>query len=512
MVRRLPGRLDATLFVFAVLIGVAHLSFPLGREHALAGYAARAWLFDGTTPYSGTLSFDPPGLLWLHALVALFGERSAAPLRVAALLSVLAVGALAPLVVVPRGTTISPGVRGLSVCAASLFAHGYFDFWSSGRGGVFVAAALLGAAAALLRDRHAVRGPLVAGALVGLALTLRPAAFPFVPLLLGVAFSGSPRRGAQRVGLVVAGSALLVGLALAPIAYRGGLPNAYDLLWDARCIYTGGPWWETFSSLFFAARLWASYEPLSSPLAFLFLAGALRAALQRDAGRFGRAVFVAGFAGASVASLAVVGSSDLSEPELLVGLVALIVVSIAQDLALVFPRATTRAHTLFLVQCIFLYAISAWEMWAPPAVYGLRWRALAWRVSGRLDERGYLATFAKPAIGFDPVENTEIAAWLRANTGPNDNVLVRGYEPDVYLLSGRRYKGRFFTTSQLMWKNCAYNRGAWLAQDREDIARTRPSVVVSILATPGPDAKETFLPLGYAERFRTLHFFALTRD
>lgn len=512
MVKDRVGRVDAALIAFAALIGAAHLSFPLGREHALAGYAARAWLHGGTTPYSGTLSFDAPGLVWLHAVVALFGERSAVPLRLAALLAVLAVGALAPLVVVPRGAPIAPGTRGLSACAASLFAHGYFDFWSAGRGGVFVAAALLGAAAALLRDRHALRGPLVAGALVGAALTLRSAAFPFVPLLLGVAFSGPAQGRARRVGLVLVGGGLAVGVALLPIAAGGGLADAYDLLWDARCVYLGEPTWETFGALFSAARLWASYEPVTSPLAFLFLAGALRAALQRDAGAFGRAVFVAGFALASVASLAVVGSSDLSEPELLVGLVALVVVSVAQELARIFPRATGRAHALFLAQCIFLYAISCWEIWTPPAVYGLRWRALAWRVTGRLDERAYLATFNKRAIGFFPAENAAMAEWVRANTGPGDRVLVRGYEPGVYLLAGRTYGGRFFTTSQLAWDNCAYKRGAWLAQDREDVARTRPRVVVAIDAPPGLDAKESFLALGYRERFRTEHFFALVRD
>jgi hypothetical protein len=504
-------RVDAAMFAFAALIGASHLSFPLGREHALAGYVARAWLA-GTTPYRGTLSFDAPGLVWLHALLALFGERSAVPLRVAALLSVLAVGALAPLVVVPRGTPIAPGVRGLSACAASLFAHGYFDFWTSGRGGVFVAAALLGACAALLRDRHAVRGPLVAGALVGLALTLRTAAFPFVPLLLGVAFSGPPRRGVQRVGLVLAGGGVVVGLAVLPIAYGGGLAHAYDLLWDARCVFVGPPRWETFGALFFAANLWGSHEPLSSPLAFLFLAFALRAALQRDASRFGRAVFVAGFAVASVTSLAVVGSSDVAEEELLVGLAALVVVSVAQELALLFPQAPRRAHAAFLVQCIFLYAISCWEIWSPPAVYGLRWRALAWRVTGRLDERATLATFGNPAIGFFPTENADVAGWLRANTKPGDNVLVRGYEPGLYLLSGRTYAGRFFTTGPLVWNNCAYKRGAWLAQDQEDLARTRPRVVVTVAGASGLDGKESLLPLGYKERFRTPHLVVTARE
>lgn len=510
MVKGRAGRIDAALIAFAALIGAAHVSFPLGREHALPAYVARAWLHDGATPYRGTLSFDGPGLVWLHALVALLGERSAVPLRLAALLSVLAVGALAPLVVVPRGAPIAPGVRGLSACGASLFAHGYFDFWTSGRGGVFVAAALLGAAAVLLRDRHALRGPLVAGALVGVALTLRPAAFPFVPLLLGVAFSGAGR--ARRVGLVLVGGGLAVGLALLPIAAGGGLSDAYDLLWDARCLFLGEPRWETFGALFFAARLWASYEPPASPLAFLFLASALRAALQRDADTFGRAVFVAGFALASVASLAVVGSGDLAEPELLVGLVALVVASVAQELARVFPRATGRAHALFLAQCIYLYAISCWEIWTPPAVYGLRWRALAWRVTGRLDERAYLATFDRPAIGFFPAENAALAEWLRANTGPGDRLLVRGYEPGLYLLAGRTYGGRFFTTSQLAWDTCAYKRGLWRAQDREDLARIRPRVVVAIDVPSGLDAKETFLPLGYSERFRTGHFRALVRD
>ena len=510
MVKPRLARVDAALFAFAALIGAVHLTTPFGREHALTAYVARAWLH-GATPYRATLSFDAPGLVGLHAFLALLGNHGAVPLRVAALLAVLAVGALAPLVALPRGTTLAPGVRGLAACGASLFAHGYFDFWTSGRGGVFVAAALLGAAAALLRDRHALRGPLVAGALLGVALTLRTAAFPFVPLLLGVAFT-DPAGGAQRarrVGLVLAGGGVAIAFALLLIAAGGGLSDAHDLLWSARCVFLGEPRWETFGAALFSARLWATYEPVTSPLAFVFLAGALRAALQRDAAAFGRAVFVAGFALAAVVSLAVVGSSDLSEPELLVGLVALVVASVAHEIARMFPQAVKRAHALFLAQCIFFYAISCWEIWTPPAVYGLRWRALARRVTGRYDQRAYLATFDARALGFFPAEQWELAAWLRANTGPGDNILVRGYEPGLYLFAGRRYEGRFFTTAQLTWPNCAYKRGAWLAQDRDDLARTRPRVVIAIAGAPGLDGEESVRSEGYEVRFRTAHFVAL---
>ncbi len=512
---------DAALVAFAALVGAVHLTVPLGREQALPAYAARAWLFGGTTPYEGTLTLDPPGMLLLHALVAPFSESSPVPFRLLCLASALAVGLLAPLVAVPRDTPIAPGVRGLSACAASLFAHGYFDFWGSGRGGVFVALCLLGAAAVLLRDRHAVRGPLLAGALTAAALLLRPAAFPFVPLLLGAAWSSvAPSdtkvrfAGARRAGLMAAGTLGTGALLLLPFARGHGLREGYDLLWNARCIFLGEPRWEAAWWLFHAAAMWGWYEPAASPLAFVFLASGALAAVRGDRARLGRVGFIAGFAVASFTSLQLIRSTDSCETELFVGFLTLVVASISQTVAEAFPTAMRRAQSVLLLQCIFLYAISCWEIWTPPAVYGLRWRALYRRVVGTSDAQAYLKTFDKPELSFYPAENLEVATWLRAHTAPGDPVLVRGHEPEIYLLAGRRTPGRFFSTGQLVWNNCAYRRDEWLAQDREQYTRgpTRPRIVVAIVAPPGVDAAETFLPLGFVERLRTPHYVVLERE
>lgn len=525
---KLPARIDLALVALAVTIGVPHLFFPFGRDQALAASVARAWLFDGTRPYEGSFSQHPPGLLLLHAFAALFGDTHAFPFRLLCFVAVLVTGLSAPLVLVPARSRIPPGVMGLGACAASLFAHGYFDYGDSGRGGVFVAACLTVAMALLLRASHEdgqsrrAGRVLGAGALLGVALLLRPTALVFVPLLLGVVVSGERpwSRAVRHLATFVLGAGLPIGAALLVLARGNVLSDAYDLLWDGRCTYLGAHARGALDPLFAMASALTTFEPLVAPIGFLFAVLGVWAFVDGRRDDLGRRVLVAGVALASVGAIVVERHYARFAFELLVLPVALAVSAIALDLGRLFPTATARAHLAFLAQCIFLYAVSCWEIYTPPAVYGLRWAGLTLHARGRMPLRMYEHTFDAPHEAYFPAESAEMAEWIRARAAEGDELLVRGNAHDVYVRTGLRYRGRFGSSGPLTAKGCAYKRAAWLAQDGNELRARRPRFVVVVVvdegktsAEPGvgKTSAEPFLPLGYTEGARTAHYIVLER-
>jgi hypothetical protein len=107
----------------------------------------------------------------------------------------------------------------------------------------------------------------------------------------------------------------------------------------------------------------------------------------------------------------------------------------------------------------------------------------------------------------------EAAAWLREASQPEDNVLVRGYDPELYAAAKRRYKGRFFWTAALTDPARAYHREEWLKEDLDAIVRDPPRFVV---AFPGPDSyldsAKWFEGMGYVVRAQFGSYVILESD
>jgi hypothetical protein len=85
----------------------------------------------------------------------------------------------------------------------------------------------------------------------------------------------------------------------------------------------------------------------------------------------------------------------------------------------------------------------------------------------------------------DMADARHTAAWIRERSEPDDNILIRGYDAELYALAKRRYRGRFFWTAALTDPRRAYRREEWLAEDLDAIIRDPPRYVV---AYPCPDS------------------------
>lgn len=501
-------KVDAALVVVALLFGLAHVAYPLAREHAATAYAGREWLLHGTAPYAGSFVQDGPGLVFLSGVATILGGGSGLPLRLLSLVAAVVTGLVAPFVVMDASARKRVPAHGSSALAASLFAHGYFDFWDSARGGTFVAAAIVGSLALARTSRRTI-GSVVAGALAAAAFLVRPTAWVLVPVVLVVVLARGPRL--SRAGAFVLGVGALLG-AFALALGRHGLSDAYDLLWDGRCLYLGPPRIDRGSYLFSMQDAIGAYEPHASTILVLFGCGLGYATFRRDVRRVTVRLLVLLVGGATLSSILLLRKYYF-DFESMTAFVALAFACLTDDAITVFPSRARAAVLVLAGEATFLFVGTSLLHDSLLAAYPQRTGATIAYTFGIIDKNTYQRTFERPEIGFFPLETEEVARFVGEHSQPEDSVLVRGFEPQVYLSSRRRYRGRFFVTPALVWEGCSYRRTEWLREDTSAFtAEPRPKLVVAIVALPGPDAADTFRPLGYAPMLTTAHYVVLARQ
>jgi hypothetical protein len=502
-------RIDALLVLAAVLVGLVHLGYPYGREHAHVAYAGREWILHGTTPYSGTYVGDGPGLVLIAGLAAIAGGGKAVALRLVSLLSVVATGVLAPYVTVPARIRAKVPASGLAALAASVFAHGYFDYWDAARGGAFFSLALV-TALALVKSSLAPSRLVLAGGFAAFALLVRPAGFPlvagvFVMLPLG-------RHGLRGALALAGGTVALLGL-FAMVLGPHAVADGYDLLWGGRCLFDGPPRADRGAFVFTLFDAVSAYEPQSSLALFLFALGIGLSLERRDAKRIASRALVLLVGLGTVASILLV-RHYFFDYEAATAFVALVASTLADDAYVASrgrARRAVRATAVLAMASLLLFAGSGFVGAAAQTTYPARLGGAIAYLQGKLDREAFDATFDRPEIGFFSAENEQITREVRTRSTEDETILVRGFEPEIYLSADRRSSSRFIVTPPLVWNNCAYRRPEWLLADRADFVRDRPKLIVAIFATPGPDAPGYFVDLGYQKVFSTPHYVLLER-
>jgi hypothetical protein len=99
-------------------------------------------------------------------------------------------------------------------------------------------------------------------------------------------------------------------------------------------------------------------------------------------------------------------------------------------------------------------------------------------VTGAMPRETYLARFGRPGEGDHSfLANTWAAAYARETTRPGEGLFIWGFEPAVYLLSGRTPPTRFHFSVPLV---APWAPAAWRAELMRDLA-ARPPVLLMVL-------------------------------
>lgn len=501
--------------LLAAALALASFAYPFGRDQAAHGYIGLRWL-EGAIPYRDTFDIKPPGVFFAH-LVAfrVFGPHMGAIRALDLLVSVIPGALLLGRACASPRWPRAARVPLLALVAAfhALLYFGTFDFWCTAQSETWcnlVSCLAIGGAATAARGRL-VRAAFIQGVAAAAMLLFKPPALLIDLACIAVALhhleEGTWRRS-------LASAARFAGVA--------GLGAASVL----------GP----------VVVYFAAHRGLSAMVEVLFVTTARYAKTGSSAASFGESVDEV------FRSLYVFG-----------GLPVLLVV--AAGLRLRDPRAPRRTKARYRLGLVALSAaflavtvqrkffLYHWVLAVPPltflaatAIADAR-AAFAARRGGPAREAGLVALLVVPLLGggaglhealhvaalapdylrsgraeaFDPafdhpgsygwIEYRRVAEAIARRTTSADRVLVRGFEPQLYMLANRRYAGRHFWS--LFAGGSVYSMPEYAREDCDAFLASPPRLVVAF-NMPRPDIEDarTYEKMGY-RRVEDVGVFAL---
>jgi hypothetical protein len=516
-------RVDLALAAVGVAFASVSLAFPFGRDQGLYYFVGREWLRHGEMPYRDTFEQKTPPIFFLHALcIAVFGEHMWS-IRVAELGCMVALGLVCARLATPAGERVPQGVAGASVLAAAVAYIGFFDFWNTAQCEIWCTTAAMASCCAALRVSTGLRAALASGLLAGVALAFKPPAAPLVAvggLALLVRALGD-REGRWRRAAIAAVSygiaaTLPMLLLVAYFAAKGALPAMKDVLVGANGYYLAHE--RGVQSAYDVAKrthdLYKLWDPLGTLLLEVLVVGLVVGVVRRDRElRDRHALALCACVAAFVGVLSQL-KFYMYHWGMIVGPGTLVAANVVLDAVRVAAwripsRSAAIAPSLFALNLFAAFALTGRcaNKWLEEASLAVD------RATGKIDEEEFSRGFDVEALNFRFHDGEQVAFWLRDHTSPADEVAVRGFEPEIYAVAGRRYGGRFFWTSFLTDPRRAYRREEWLAQDRADLVARRPRWIVALTwVREGPDAPALAESLGYLRRHELYGFTILERS
>jgi hypothetical protein len=480
------------LVALAVVYALPSLWYPFGRDQAAHAYVGWGWL-RGAIPFRDAVDQKPPGIYLLYTLgAALFGPRQVG-IRVLDLAGILGAGWLAARVARNGGRAI-PGTVGATILLATGFYYTCFDYWNSAQVETWQGIAALAGLFAILRIRRPGTGALVAGALAGIAVLFKFTAGVFGLGLVvdaglrawneGGTTPQRHRRTWERAGLVTLGGGAVLAAAGAYFAIQGALAPALDMLVRYNLAYGGwhaDPAAARSSSLDFWLR---NCGPWVLLLAGGWIGAIISSSRRRD-GRLGRITWpTLGFISLGVLAVAVQGKFFSYHWGLLVPFLVLGGAHGLRTLAERRPAAASLAAVGALA--IGLLLAPEWicnrAARAPAPVTYREVTARTWRYAlGKMPRADFLPMF-DGGYGYRYADQEALGQLIRERAQPGDQLLVRGFEPTLYAVSGLRAPTRFFIELQLQERQVKFAREAWLEEYRQAIETARPRFVVVLAA------------------------------
>jgi len=505
----------------AVVLAVTSLSYPHGRDQATHAYIGLRWL-EGAVPYRDTFDIKAPGVFFAHVVAfTLFGRNMAAIHALDLVASVLPASVLVALATCHPGAALAEKARHtLRVAPAyALLYYGTFEYGGTAQSetwcNVVAATALYAATAAPAR---AMRASFVLGICAGAALVFKPPSV-LVPavcslhLLLG-ARGGTLRATAARVARLLGAHALGAAVVLAPVLayfYRtNALAPMYDVVvvTTARYASAGGTALSAGDSIGELLMALSTFHGV--PLFVAAVAVVRSRAPEVNEGlrtryRLGAWVAVA-------ATLVVVAQRKfflyhwvvLVPPLVFLAGVAL------SDLrrATAEPAPAPWAEREVLLTALVLVATLGGGDGTAGALRGLA-QASTYAKTGA--PSAFDAAYEEPGF-YGLAEYREVADAVAHHTEPGENVLVRGFEPQLYLLADRRYEGRHFW-SYFVSGSVFAQPERFRAEDWGAFVARPPKVVVAFTADhEAISSASTYEKMGYHAVARSAAFSVLLRD
>lgn len=478
---------DSLLGLAAVAVSLPVTIYPFGRDQGLYYYIGREWLLRGAIPYRDTLDQKTPLIYALHALsVAVFGENMWA-IRLLDGIALALLGWCAARVIARRGKAVRPGTWGAAWLFSSLVYLGSFRFWDTAQCEIWCALFAVGSLAAVLRIGNLTKAAAAGGVLAAIALWFKPPSIFLVAigavLLAHRALSseGSLARNGILAALGYAGGILGVsGLIIGYFAAHGALGDMADLLIGFNRYYVEHEAPEPDLQRFLIE---GTLRDVLGPLYLLPVAVAIFAlpvaigkrlwSIVRGAGLFLSAT------AAAVVAVVVQHKFYVYHWGMAAAGAALFGALAYEGLARLAERrkwnTEPSACAGFTSLTALLFLLSpACTRWVYTAQLALDF------ASGRASLTELNKNFDDPLLNYDYSDSYRVGDWLRYEASSGDQLLVRGFEPQIYAISGLHYTGRFFWTANITDPRRAYKRAAWLDEDWQAFIAKRPRFVVAM--------------------------------
>lgn len=504
--------MPTALLAAALVCALVSLTYPHARDQAAHAYIGLRWL-EGAIPYRDTIDIKPPGVFFAHAVaIAIFGKNMVAIRALDLVASVLPASVL-----VARACTLGVSAsarRDLATSAAAIYAllyFGTFEYAFVGETETWcnLASAVAIHAAATSRGRET-RAAVVLGLAAGAAFVFKLPAV-LVPLACFAFVCARSRGGARWRSIVSLGGAfgaaavVVVAPVVAYFAAKGALGAAFDVLvtTTARYSKSGGvppSLGDSIGEVLMAITIFGGL-----PIFVLVAAWArARSPSVHDGTRAG---YRLGAVATLAATLVVVVQRKFFFYHwvVLVPPLAFLAGVALADEGLFRPALARRS---FVVAVTFVVALLGG---GDGAVSVLRGLSAVPRVVAARDPALFYAAYEEPLFYSVP-ESAEVAKVVVSTSRAEDNVLVRGFEPQIYLLADRRYHGRFFW-SLLVSGSAFAQEDRFRDEDCRAFLADPPRVVVaSVYDAPSIVAPKTYEAMGYRTIARTGAYTVLERD
>jgi hypothetical protein len=519
------------VLVLGALFGAHSLLYPYGRDQSLFHYIGREWVHHGAVPYRDTFDLKPPLIYLIHGLcILVFGDVMWGIRLVEWLVLVPLLGVLGASLATPRGAR-PPKLRiAFGVLGANVLYFGFFSFWDTAQCEIWCVVACLAAVWIALRTKVApVPAAVATGLLAGFAFLMKPPAALMVLVIAAalVVREGGHRRGdagarkRAALSLFVFGvSALAVlGITILYFVKVGAFTELVDVVVNYNREYIKGDR-DSSGVGGFIERVGKDhqyFDPWSTIVHGLLVVGLMRGGLDgRDRDARPRWLLAAALLATAVLGVFLQAKFYRYHYGLMVAgeLVALLLV--LEDLRRILPD--WRAKTGLLVGSVlllFLLNVPNSLRFIDFTSYSLTY------VTGAENREWFADKFRQEWIQYYFKDREQIGLWVREHSKPDDRLLVRGYEPSIYVTAQRSYGGRFATAHHLTSRKVFYRRDEWRAQDRADIERIKPRFVVAQRhrddwpgwpEPPDIDDAKWIEQFGYQPVYAAYEFVILERD